>query len=81
MGLDPVSCETLVSAWLERLEALPQLHDKIECEIAQTILDFCFDAHLDERYPGLLTTTRREHFWESLRRLTMHCLDDSPTVP
>lgn len=78
-GLDPVSCEALVSAWLERLETLPQLHDKIEFEIAQTVLDFCFDAHLDERYPGLLTASRREDFRESLRRLTLRCLDDSPS--
>jgi hypothetical protein len=78
-GLDPVTCEALVSAWLERLEAQPQLHDKIEFEVAQTVMDFCFDAHLDERYPGLLTTSRREDFRTSLRRLTLHCLDDSST--
>lgn len=78
-GLDPVSCEALVSAWLERLEAQPQLHDKVEFEIAQTVLDFCFDAHLDERYPGLLTAWRREEFRECLRRLTVRCLDDSPS--
>lgn len=76
-GLDPVTCEALVSAWLERLETQPQLHDKVEFEIAQTVLDFCFDTHLDERYPGLLTTARREDFRASLRRLTSRCLDDS----
>lgn len=77
-GLDPVTCEALVSAWLERLESQPQLHDKIEFEIAQTALDFRFDAHLDERYPGLLTASRREDFRTCLRRLTLRCLDDSP---
>lgn len=77
-GLDPVTCEALVSAWLERLESRPQLHDKIEFEIAQTALDFCFDAHLDQRYPGLLTASRREDFKACLRRLTLGCLDDSP---
>lgn len=78
-GLDPVTCEVLVSAWLERLEARPQLHDKIEFEIAQTVLDFCFDENLDERYPGLLSARRRETFRSSLRRLTARCLDDSPS--
>lgn len=43
-GLDPISCEALGSAWLERLDAQPQLHDKIEFEIAQTVLNFSFDA-------------------------------------
>lgn len=76
-GLDPITCEVLVSAWLERLDEQPQLHDKVEFEIAQTVLDFCFDAHLDERYPGLLTTSRRNAFRTSLRQLTMHCLEDS----
>ncbi len=78
-GLDPVTCEALVSAWLERLEAQPQLHDKIEFEIAQTVLDFCFDAHLDERYPGLLSSQRREDFRAGLRHLTVRCLDESPS--
>ncbi len=77
--LDPVTCEALVSAWLERLEEQPQLHDKVEFEIAQTVLDFCFDQHLDERYPGLLTASRRKAFRECLRRLTLNCLDVSPS--
>ncbi len=74
-GLEPVTCEILVGAWLERLESNPQLHDKIEFEIAQTTLDFCFDATLDARYPGLLTTRRREDFRAALGRLTATCLD------
>ena len=77
--LAPGICNALVTAWLERLEALPQFHDKIEFEIAQTVLDFCFDEHLDERYPDLLTTSQREAFRHSLRQLTMRCLDDSPS--
>ena len=75
--LDSVTGEALVSAWLERLEEQPQLHDKVEFEIAQTALDFCFDQHLDERYPGLLTASRRKAFRDSLRRLTLRCLETS----
>lgn len=78
-GLDPVTCEALVSAWLDRLESQPQLHDKIEFEIAQTVLDFCFDDQMEKRYPGLLTSSRREGFRSSLRQLTAHCLDCSST--
>lgn len=76
-GLEPVTSEALVSAWLERLEDYPQLHDKVEFEVSQTILDFCFDKNLDSRYPNLLTTSRREHFRQCLRELTNRCLDDS----
>ncbi|MBD5646690.1 MAG: pyruvate, phosphate dikinase [Desulfovibrio sp.] len=74
-GLAAATCELLVDAWLERLEANPQFHDKIEFEIAQTALDFSFDATLDARYPGLLTTRRREGFRAALTRLTADCLD------
>lgn len=78
-GLDPVTSEALVSAWLERLEDNPQLHDKVEFEVAQTVLDFCFDEQMDTRYPGLLTSPRRKHFRECLRSLTACSLDASPT--
>lgn len=77
-GLDDVSCEALVSAWLERLENNPQLHDKVEFEVAQTSLDFCFDKNLDERYHGLLTASRKREFRDCLGRLTRNCLDLSP---
>lgn len=69
-GLDPVTSEALVSAWLERLGAKPELHDKIEFEIAQTVLDFSFDDNLAIRYPGLLTAKRRESFRSALLALT-----------
>lgn len=76
--LDPATEGALVNAWLDRLDSHPQLHDKVEFEVAQTALDFCFDAHLDERYPGLLTQARREEFRGALRRLTLRCLQPGP---
>lgn len=78
-GLDDITSGNLVNAWLERLAANPQLHDKVEFEIAQTVLDFCFDEHLDSRYPGLLTSGRRQAFRACLRDLTAACLEDSAT--
>ncbi len=77
-GLDPVTCEALISAWLDRLDRNPHLHDKVEFDVAQTVLDFCFDQHLDERYPDLLTRARREDFRSTLRRLTLQCLSRAP---
>ncbi len=74
-GLDNITCEALVSAWLERLENNPQLHDKVEFEIAQTTLDFCFEQNMDQRYPGLLPQSRRNNFREALCKLTQKCLD------
>ena len=34
-------------------ESNPQLHDKIEFEIAQTVLDFSFEQNLETRHPGV----------------------------
>ncbi len=73
-GLDSTTGELLVEAWLDRLENHPQFHDKVEFEVAQTVLDFCFDEHLDNRYPNLLNPTQKSEFKEALRRLTLACL-------
>lgn len=73
--LDSVTCDALVNAWLERLDANPHLHDKIEFEIAQTSMDFCFEENLDQRYPDLLTSARRSAFRQALINLTNKCLD------
>lgn len=78
MGIDPVTSEALIGAWLERLERNPQLHDKIEFEVAQTALDFCFEQNMESRYPGLLNSERRKNFRKKLCRLTNACLDLSP---
>lgn len=74
-GLEASTCEALVGAWLERLNTNPQLHDKIEFDVAQTVLDFCFDQHLADRYPDVLSRQRKEDFRSALRNLTNRCLD------
>jgi hypothetical protein len=77
-GLGRETSELLVGAWLDRLDRHPNLHDKIEFDVAQTVLDFCFDRTLDERYPGLLDRDGRAEFRDALRRLTFKCLDSGP---
>lgn len=79
-GLDPVIAEALVGAWLTRLNENPQFHDKVEFEIAQTSLDFCFDENLDKRYQGLLTSAMRQEFKEKLTALTASCLKTDSTL-
>ncbi|MFV0421120.1 PEP-utilizing enzyme [Oleidesulfovibrio sp.] len=74
-ALDAVTSEVLVNGWLNRLDTNPQLHDKIEFEVAQTCLDFTFDSTLDERYHDLLTSPRREAFRAALHSLTATALD------
>ncbi|NDY56123.1 pyruvate, phosphate dikinase [Desulfovibrio sulfodismutans] len=79
VGLDTITSEALINAWLDRLDSHPQLHDKVEFQVAQTALDFCFDQNLAEWYPGLLTNSRRETFRSALHTLTLGCLDLGPS--
>jgi len=46
--------ERLVDAWMDRLESNPKLHDKVEFEVAQTVLDFNFDEDFQSRYGDVL---------------------------
>lgn len=77
-NLDPVTSEALVSAWLEYLAVNPQYHDKVEFEVAQTYLDFCFEENLNKRYGQLLTKERRETFRNTLCHLTSIAMSDGP---
>ncbi|MCW5619887.1 MAG: hypothetical protein KIS79_02105 [Burkholderiales bacterium] len=60
----------LVDAWLERLEHHPELHDKIEFEIASTCVDFDFNQTFCARYPGLLSSAQFAAYAAALTRLT-----------
>ncbi len=73
--LDEISSEILVNAWLERLHNNPQFHDKIEFEIAQTVLDFCFEHNMQNRYHGLLSPNKKLNFRSALHSLTVACLN------
>ncbi len=64
----------LVDGWLNRLNQHPELHDKIEFEIAQTIVDFDFDADFETRYHGLLTQDEFSLYKSCLQRLTRQAL-------
>ena len=69
--------EKLIHAWLTRLEAFPEFHDKIEFEIVPTCLDFCFKEDFIMRYPKLLDIDQFAIFQESLTQLTRNCLISS----
>lgn len=69
-GLDDGIGEKLVDAWLDRLEAAPELHDKIEFEIVPTCLDFCFDEDVRARYGDVLTPDEWRTYRVALGRVT-----------
>lgn len=66
--------EALVDAWLDRLDAHPELHDKVEFEVALTCLDFDFDGRMRRDYAGVLSPVRRRSFRDQLQLLTHACL-------
>ncbi|MEO8039879.1 MAG: PEP/pyruvate-binding domain-containing protein [Betaproteobacteria bacterium] len=73
-GMGEVAGHALVDAWLDRLDAQPELHDKVEFEIAHTCLDLDFDRTFSKRYAGVLTRGARTDYRDRLRMLTSACL-------
>lgn len=64
----------LVDAWVARLRAQPELHDKIEFEVAITTFSFDIDNKLDRLVGEVLSPDERRLFRNALRRLTLPLL-------
>ena len=64
----------LVDAWMENLEAQPELHDKVEFEIVQSSIDFSFDRRFEEKTLGRFTAAERQVIRHSLGALTRRAL-------
>ncbi|HZP87696.1 MAG TPA: PEP/pyruvate-binding domain-containing protein [Burkholderiales bacterium] len=73
-GVDAATAEALVDAWLDRLACRPELHDKVEFEIASTCADFTFERALRQRCGGVLSVKRRLAYREQLHALTSGAL-------
>lgn len=74
-GLSDSVSGKLVEAWLFQLSNHPELHDKVEFEVALTVHDFRFTERMEERYPGLLSPTELAEFKEKMLILTNRNLD------
>jgi len=59
--------EKLVDAWLSRLRKHPELHDKVEFEVAITTYSFDIDQKLDLLVGNALSVAERESFKHLLR--------------
>lgn len=68
--LPPVIANKLVDGWVQRLSKNPELHDKVEFEVAITTLSFDFDKRFEEQCVDLLDDDEREVFRQSLQRMT-----------
>jgi len=73
-GLPETIAEKLVNRWVERLAKHPELHDKIEFDVAITTFSFDLDDKLDRLVGDALTPAERGVFREALRQLTLPLL-------
>lgn len=80
-GIAALPAGRLIDAWLARLQANPELHDKVEFEIASTCVDFDFIERQEDRYAKVLTAQELRIYREQLLTPTRRCLDgDALTV-
>lgn len=79
-GLSDSLGERLVGAFLERLDANPSLHDKVEFEIVPTAVDCDFEEQFIQRYPSLLTPQELEEYKQLLLGLTQKSLQANGTL-
>lgn len=69
-GLNKNLKEKLINAWIDRLDNLPHLHDKVEFDVAQTCLDFTFEETFSTRYGDILSTDEYQTFRNAVAELT-----------
>ncbi len=63
-------CTKLVDAWVKRLQTHPELHDKIEFEVAITTYSFDFDDKIKTLVGEVLSQKEQAEFKEILRQQT-----------
>lgn len=69
-SLAPEICEKLVDAWVSRLKAHPELHDKVEFEVAVTTFSFDIDEKIEKFIGDALSHEEKTEFKECLRQQT-----------
>jgi hypothetical protein len=74
-GLPRTVENAVVNAWLERLAAHPEFHDKVEFEVAQTVFDLAFERNLFQRYAGVLAPRDHRTYVEAVRALSVRNID------
>lgn len=74
-GLPPGICGKLVDAWVARLQAHPELHDKVEFEVAITAYSFDVDEKMEALIDSALDCEEKSIFKEALRRQTRALLN------
>ncbi len=69
-GLEYEIENRLIDAWLDRLDHHPEFHDQVEFQVAQTVVDFCFEQNYKDRYGDVLTIEQYQQYKTQLYNLT-----------
>lgn len=75
-GLSPVISNKIVDAWVKRLQVHPELHDKVEFEVAITTYSFDIDEKIKALIGAVLDHKEQLAFKEALRQQTRALLAD-----
>lgn len=71
----------LVTHWVEKLREEPQLHDKVEFEVATTVFSFDMEQRLGALPEDLLSREEKDTFREALRRMTVRLVEEGEDFP
>lgn len=74
--IDRTLADKIVNAWLDRLAEHPELHDKVEFEVAITAYTFDFGERVNKLMPGILNKKEVSQFKDSLFNITDGFLSD-----
>ena len=74
-GLSPKISEKLVDTWVANLQAKPELHDKVEFEVAITTFSFDIDDKIELLIGDALNDLEKSEFKEALRHQTRVLLE------
>ena len=69
--------EKLVNVWVKKLKENPQLHDKIEFDVAITTYSFDINQKIESLTDGVLSKGETDAFKEALRILTLDLIKDN----
>jgi glutamine kinase len=69
-ALSPAISAKLVDAWVKRLQAHPEMHDKVEFEVAITTYSFDIDEKIETLIGAELSEVEKSEFKDALRRQT-----------
>lgn len=74
-GVDKRVADKLVNYYLDRLQKMPELHDKVEFEIVISCLDFSYQKHFDKLLAHGFLQDEIDQFRAALGSLTQNIID------